>query len=151
MTGGQRLSLVGELAAAREILLSAGIEVRADLTGEPMPTAADVVLAPVLREAVTNILRHSSARQCTVVTATGGGAVQLSVTNDGAAGAPADGGSGHGLANLATRVEAAGGCLTSRQAGDRFELIAQIPLPADHPGGEGEPAAGGSARELPAT
>ena len=151
VTGGQHLSLDAELTQARELLVSAGIKVRGDLTAGPIPAQAEAVVAPVLREAVTNILRHSSARQCTIMTATGSGTFRLSVGNDGAYGPPAgDGGSGHGLANLTTRVEAAGGRLTSRQAGEWFELDATIPLPAGHPGGEGEPAAGGSARELPA-
>jgi two-component system, NarL family, sensor histidine kinase DesK len=152
VTGGQHLSPDAELTQARELLVSAGIKVRADFTGGPMPAQAEAVLAPVLREAVTNILRHSSARRCTIVTATGGGMLRLTVGNDGAYGPPAgDGGSGHGLANLTTRVEAAGGRLTSRRAGQWFELNAQIPLPAGQPGGEGGPAAAGPAREVPAT
>jgi two-component system, NarL family, sensor histidine kinase DesK len=152
VTGGQQLSLDAELTQARELLVSAGITVRADLAGGPLPAAAEAVLVPVLREAVTNILRHSSATRCTIVTATGGAVRRLSVANDGASGAPAgDGGSGHGLANLTTRVEAAGGCLTSRRAGDWFELTAQIPVLAGHPGGDVQPAAGGSAREPSAT
>jgi two-component system sensor histidine kinase DesK len=152
VTGGQQLSLDAELAQACELLISAGIKVRTDLAGGPLPAAADVALAPVLREAVTNILRHSSARQCTIVTATGGGVLRLSVGNDGASGAPAgNDGPGHGLGNLTTRVEAASGRLTSRQTGEWFELTAQIPLPAGQPDGQGEPAAGGSAREPSAT
>jgi two-component system sensor histidine kinase DesK len=148
----QQLSLDAELTLARELLASAGITVRADLAAGPLPAAAEAVLAPVLREAVTNILRHSSGRQCTIVTAVRDGVLRLSVVNDGAASAPADGGRpGHGLANLTTRVEAADGCLTSRQDGGRFELIAQIPLPAGHPDGQGEPTAGGLVRKLPAT
>jgi two-component system, NarL family, sensor histidine kinase DesK len=147
---GWRLSLDGELALVREVLVSAGIEVRADMAGGPLPAAADAVLAPVLREAVTNILRHSSARQCTIVTAASGGVLQLSVSNDGAAGpAAGDGGSGHGLANLTARVETAGGHLTCCQAGGRFELIAEIPLPAMPQVGDGELAPEGSAPRLP--
>jgi two-component system, NarL family, sensor histidine kinase DesK len=147
---GQRLSLDGELALAREVLVSAGIEVRAEVACSPVQAEADAVLALVLREAVTNILRHSSARQCTIVMAAGGGVLRLSVSNDRAAGPSAgDGGTGHGLANLAARAEAAGGCLTSGQAGGRFELIAEIPLAAGPQVSDGEPAPGGSASALP--
>jgi two-component system, NarL family, sensor histidine kinase DesK len=138
----RRLSLAAELAAARELLLSAGIGLHADIGGEPLPAAADAVMAPVLREAVTNILRHSTATSCKIETAAGGGMMRLSVSNDGAAGPSAgNDGSSHGLANLTARVEAAGGCLTSCQAGGRFELIAEIPLPARHHEADGEPAA----------
>jgi two-component system sensor histidine kinase DesK len=136
----RRLSLAGEVAAAREILLSASIDLCADMAGGPVPAAADAVMAPVLREAITNILRHSNATSCTIETAVGDGVLRLRVSNDGTAGPPAgDGGSGHGLANLAARVEAADGCLTSRQAGGRFDIIAEIPLPVHHHDGEGEP------------
>ncbi len=38
--------------------------------------------------------------------------------------------SGSGLATLTTRVHAAGGCLTSRQAYGRFDLAAEVPLAA---------------------
>jgi two-component system, NarL family, sensor histidine kinase DesK len=143
---GLRLSLDAEFALAREVLVSAGIDLRADMAGGLAPAAADAVLAPVLREAVTNILRHSSARQCTVVMAAGGGVLRLSVSNDGAAGPVAgDGGPGHGLANLTARVEAAGGHLISRRAGGRFDLIAEIPMTAGPHVGDGEPASEGSA------
>jgi signal transduction histidine kinase len=73
-----------------------------------------------------------------------GGVLRLQVSNDGviqraaagelaaagehaAAGQQASGG-GRGLANLNARVRAAGGRLASQQAGDRFDLVAEIPL-----------------------
>jgi two-component system, NarL family, sensor histidine kinase DesK len=148
---GLRLSLAAELAAARELLLSARIDLRADICG-PLPAAADTVMAPVLREAVTNILRHSSARMCTIEAATDGGVLRLHVSNDGAAGPPAsDGRSGHGLANLTARVEAAGGHLTSWQAGGRFDLIAEIPLPVPQHEADGEVRAVGSHQQKGST
>jgi two-component system, NarL family, sensor histidine kinase DesK len=132
---GARLSLAGELAAARQILASAGIQVSADGPGCPLPAAADEVLAPVLREAVTNILRHSAATACTIEVTAGGGVLRLRVGNDGvpertAPGQPSvpEPGS-RGLANLTARVQAAGGRLTTGQAGGRFDLTAEIPLP----------------------
>jgi two-component system, NarL family, sensor histidine kinase DesK len=138
--GGQRLSLAAELGAARQALASAGIEVRATIPQAALPAAADDVLATVLREAVTNILRHSASSACTIEAAAEDGALRLRVSNDGApeqtaadsgAGqAAADHRTGSGLANLTARVQAAGGCLASRQAGGRFDLIAEIPLKA---------------------
>lgn len=141
----RHLPLDAELAAAREILASAGVNVRADIGDGPRPSAADAVLAPVLREAVTNILRHSTATACTIEATTEDGALRLHVSNDGvpdqtaardhaaagdhAAWPDADGGAGSGLANLTARVRAAGGRLTINQAGSRFDLSAEIPLP----------------------
>jgi two-component system sensor histidine kinase DesK len=127
--GGQ-LSLAGELAQARAVLLSGGV--RLDVTGEPMPASADAVLATVLREAITNILRHSTATRCTITTAAADGLLRLHVSNDGA-GKQAEPSPGQGLANLTARIHAVGGRLTSRHDGDRFDLIAEIPHPGLQP------------------
>jgi two-component system, NarL family, sensor histidine kinase DesK len=131
---GPALSLARELHDARQLLASLGIEVRAgDLTG-PLPGTADAVLAPVLREAVTNILRHATATTCVIDVTADGGAVRLAVTNDGvtggcAAGQPAGDGTGRGLANLRARVQAADGRLACGQAADgQFTLTAEVPL-----------------------
>ena len=135
--GGQKLSLAAELAAAGQILASAGVQVHASTPAGPLPATADGVLAVVLREAVTNILRHSAAASCTIEAAAGDGAVRMAVSNDGVtgrAGPPGGDGSrgaggGSGLANLTTRVQAAGGQLSARRHGGSFELAVQIPLP----------------------
>jgi two-component system sensor histidine kinase DesK len=126
------LPLSAELAAARELLASAGIDVRADITDiadTPLSAEADAVLVPVLREAVTNILRHSDARNASIETVAGAGVLRMRVSNDGVAGPlAASDGTGHGLANLTARVEAAGGRLTSERTAGRFDLVAEIPL-----------------------
>lgn len=49
------LPLEAELEAAREVLASAGVNVRISITTTPAPDAAAAVLVPVLREGVTNI------------------------------------------------------------------------------------------------
>ena len=128
---GGRLSLPGELNAATQILASAGLDVSADIPCGPLPAAADDVLAPVLREAVTNILRHSRATTCTVEVTASEGALRLRVANNGVlpeAAGPHAGNGGCGLANLTARLRAAGGWLESRSAGDLFELTAHVPL-----------------------
>ena len=90
----------------------------------------------MLREALTNILRHSSARACVIEVTTENEMLRLRVSNDGVSRTPgtapggrpaADGGGGRGLANLTARVRAVGGQLTSGQTGDRFDLVAEIP------------------------
>jgi len=144
---GTWLSLAAEAAAAQQILASAGIAVSTNIPEQPLPGVADEVLAPVLREAVTNILRHSMAAACTIEVAACDGTVRLRVSNDGVC-QPADrtaaaaAGGGHGLPNLAARVHDAGGQLTASAAGGRFDLTAQIPLdgtglqPAAAPGSQ---------------
>jgi two-component system, NarL family, sensor histidine kinase DesK len=133
---GWQLSLATEVAAAREVLASAGVQVQSSLPAGELPAAAGDVLAPVLREAVTNILRHSAAASCVIEVTTADSTVRLAISNDGVGSqlGPAisrhgqSAGGGSGLANLAARAQAAGGRLASRRADGRFELIAEIPV-----------------------
>jgi len=82
----------------------------------------------VLREAVTNVLRHSHASHCTIEMTATAGLLRLQISNDGVVEPPAQAGrAGNGLANLTARVEAAGGHLTSALAGCWFNVVAEIP------------------------
>jgi signal transduction histidine kinase len=123
--------LTEEAETARSMLCAAGIETRIDLVS----TDAGSLLAIVLREAVTNVVRHAHARVCEIDTTLAAGSVRLRVSNDGAL-AEATGRRGTGLANLRSRVEEAGGRLTVRREDDRFTLIAELPAPPlnDHLG-----------------
>ena len=102
----REVTLAGELARARELLRASGIE--ADL-----PTAVDVVdgdlqelFGWVLREGITNVVRHSHATACTV--ALSRSSVEI---RDNGIGGPM--GSGNGLAGLKERVGAVGAMLDS--------------------------------------
>ncbi|GIJ56749.1 sensor histidine kinase [Virgisporangium aurantiacum] len=133
-TGRHGLTLRTELAAARDVLATADVRVRLPPaeTGVPLPSDVEAVLATVLREAVTNVLRHSKATRCDIEL-TARAAVTLRVTNDGADGSPRpteQAGGGHGLTNLTARIAYHGGTLTTRAADGRFALTAHIPLPA---------------------
>ena len=110
--------LDAELAAARDVLTSAGIDVRGSAPEDLAPGAAAAVLVPVVREAVTNVLKHSRASYCVLEMTAGDGLLRLLISNDGsndAGSAPlaAAGRTGSGLGNLAARVEAAGGQLSA--------------------------------------
>ncbi|HXW46208.1 MAG TPA: histidine kinase [Streptosporangiaceae bacterium] len=127
------LPLDAELAAARDVLASAGIDVRASVSADLVPDAAVAVLVPVVREAVTNILKHSSASRCVLEMSTDAGLMRLQISNDGSNNAKtaplaAVGRTGSGLANLAARVEDAGGRLSAGRNGALFSLVAEIPL-----------------------
>ncbi|MGV9411789.1 sensor histidine kinase [Nocardia sp. NPDC003693] len=105
--GGLReVSLAGELANARTALSAAEIEATLPDSDE-LPLRHSVVFGWVLREAVTNVVRHSGARHCVVsVTAT-----SIEITDDGV-GSGADPHFGSGLSGLRERVRATGGTLT---------------------------------------
>lgn len=98
---GQRpLRLDAELTGARTLLASAGIECEVDATATDGPHSE--LLGRVLREAVTNLLRHADTRHCRITVRP----AALTVVNDGVV-APA--GEGTGLAGLSRRVTEAGG------------------------------------------
>jgi two-component system, NarL family, sensor histidine kinase DesK len=108
VTGYRSVSLASELATAREVLRSAGIE--ADL-----PTAADVVpperqevFGWVLREGVTNAVRHSGAQRLTVRLSPS----SIEIADDGNGGDPNR--PGNGLSGLNERLIAAGGSIITR-------------------------------------
>jgi two-component system, NarL family, sensor histidine kinase DesK len=117
------LTLATELATARGSLAAAGVETEIEV--ERAGPEADV-FAPVLREAVTNVLRHSRATRCLIRLTQGDGAATLVVSNDGvnelAGGEP-----GRGLVNMSERLHAVRGTLNTRIDGDEFTLTATVP------------------------
>ncbi|MFB4279107.1 sensor histidine kinase [Nonomuraea sp. MTCD27] len=127
VSGEQRdLSLAAEAESAASILRAARVEVTADLAHPPLPAEVETVLSAVLREAVTNVLRHSTARHCSISTAADGGLVRLTVRNDGARPGEARRGSS-GLGNLTTRLAALDGRLATGVEDGWFRLDARAP------------------------
>ncbi|WP_150251237.1 sensor histidine kinase [Nocardiopsis deserti] len=130
--GELRTTWDDELSGARSLLRSAGI--RCTVTGDPVPQQCAEALAWVVREGVTNLLRHASATQITIATANEDAEVHLTIANDGA-GPPysAQDGEGTGLHAMSERLHALGGRVTARRDGDWFLLDAALPLPKDAP------------------
>ncbi len=130
-SGFREMSLSQEVAAARSVLSAAEVVVRVDYHLTELNQAVDTVLAAVLREAVTNLLRHSRARWCGVEAGLEGERVRLSVTNDGADPDYRDPSphSGTGLENLEMRLRSVGGELTvERTPAGTFQLVAYAPV-----------------------
>jgi two-component system sensor histidine kinase DesK len=120
VSGYRRPSLAAELAGAHEALRAADIAV-------DLPQAVDDVaqelrepFAYVLREGVTNVIRHSGATRCVVRL----GPRCLEIRDDGR---PADGvEAGSGLTGLTERMAAVGGRLTAEPLpGKGFRLCAE--------------------------
>jgi len=125
VSGYRQVSLAQALAEARSALSAAGITLRTPPRGEPLPAAVDAVLGWVVREATTNVLRHSGARVVTVELRTDDDRVTLTVSDDGRGGA---GTAGAGLSGLTERVAALGGRLEAGPAAGRgFRLAARLP------------------------
>jgi len=117
------LNLATEVATARGSLAAAGVRARIEV--EPTGQRVDV-LAPVLREAVTNTLRHSRARRCLIRLTEDDHGCTLVVSNDGVVKAGA-GEPGRGLVNMSERLHAVRGTLSTRIEGDEFTLTAMVP------------------------
>lgn len=109
--GYRELSFAVEAESARSLLAAAGIRAGVDLRCE-VPGAVGSVLATVLREGVTNLIRHSDATQCRIeVRDLGTGFIRFTLANDGVRDR-GSAGRGGGLGNLAERLAAVGGRLT---------------------------------------
>jgi two-component system, NarL family, sensor histidine kinase DesK len=131
--GYRRTALDDEIANATRILAAAEIDARmrldADAGPDRLPEASRHLLGLVMREATTNVLRHSRARRAEVDYRVEDGLAQLRMRNDGAIDrrGPRP---GSGLRMLAERLAAAGGRLTWERDGDRFVVAASLPLDA---------------------
>lgn len=116
--GGLRAgNLEAELAAAPTVLADAGVETRVIGDVSDTDPRHRTLLAWVLRESVTNVVRHAQASHVGITLAEDG----LSVTDDGTGVAGAE---GNGLRGMRERVTAAGGTLdlSSTTPGTRVEV-----------------------------
>ncbi|MFC3519494.1 sensor histidine kinase [Streptomonospora nanhaiensis] len=166
VSGYREVDLAAEAASVQAVLTAAGV--RCTVTGADLdlPSAQRAVASWVVREGTTNVLRHSSARSCSVVLRRGADTLVVEVHNDGVPNGAnqganrGQGGSapeyGNGLSGLTERVAAAGGALTATHTGGGgFLLRAVLPLPASRApstgavedgtgGGEGDRPRGGT-------
>jgi two-component system sensor histidine kinase DesK len=125
--GYRAMSLTGEVDRAAALLESSGVGCQAHLADVPLHRRSEEALAWGVREAVTNVLRHSRATTCTITTSLSDGRLRLEVANDGAPGGPVP--SGGGLTGLAERASQAGGvCSAAPTATDGFLLTMEVPV-----------------------
>jgi len=106
VTGFRQTDFSTELAQARVALQSALIHFEAQADEIDIDEASEQVLALALREATTNVLRHSGANTCRVRLANLGDKVSLTIHDNGKGG---EAKGGHGLAGMRERVTALGG------------------------------------------
>lgn len=116
-----------QVAAARTALRAANIETKLPSSSVTIPPTHSVLMAWCLREAVTNVIRHSGATRCVVEAS----ANHLTVIDDGAH-APAVHSYGNGLQGMEQRVREAGGSLsvsTANPGQDRPGTKLEVLLP----------------------
>ncbi len=135
VTGYREASLAAELDRARGALTAAGIEPVVRQSGPPLPPQAAALLGWVVREAVTNVIRHSGAAGCEIELRSSAERARLVITDDGnGVGSTAP---GSGLTGLTERLAAAGGTLHGGPAaGLGFRVTAELPVEPDGPATE---------------
>ena len=116
--GYRDVTLAGELASAQEVLRAAGIEAQTPRAVEVAPEHVEL-FGWVVREGVTNVVRHSRAHRCTIDV----GPDWLEIADDGAGG-PAT--AGNGLLGLRERVAAAGGTVRAGEVARGWRLRVEM-------------------------
>ncbi|MEV6073171.1 histidine kinase [Nocardia sp. NPDC052001] len=123
--GPAELSLAEEIATARSVLEATGAEVNVDVAPAPPDSR---VLAIVLREAVTNIVRHSEADLASIHVIVDANSMRLVVTNNRVPlGKEVPERQGTGLSNMSSRLTDYGGVLVTERDSGRFTLTATLP------------------------
>jgi signal transduction histidine kinase len=130
VAGGYReLSLDNESESARSLLLAADVAVTTEIKCGDLPTPVKTVLATVLREGITNVLRHSNAKCCEISMRQADGRVWLDIVNDGVQTNRAQSDGGAGIQNLAARIATLHGQLVAGiEADGRYGLHAWAPI-----------------------
>lgn len=119
VAGARATSLVEQLAASRDALRAADIELKS--AGEPsaLSPAQAITASWVLRESTTNVLRHSGARAVSVLIAPG----RLVVEDDGVGLPGEEAREGNGIRGMRERAAAAGAAFAiDGTAGTRVEV-----------------------------
>ncbi|MEU7914213.1 sensor histidine kinase [Microbispora bryophytorum] len=121
----RRRRLSEEIDGARSALGTAGVALTVRTRGTPLPEDLDGLFAWAVREATTNVVRHSGATRCEIDVVYGEeGAVLEIADNGGGAYEP-----GNGLTGLGERVRAAGGSLEVEAGKWGFKVRVAVPPP----------------------
>jgi two-component system, NarL family, sensor histidine kinase DesK len=121
------VDLAEQLETARLVLTSAGVDASLVIDPVELDPASSQLVAATVREAITNLLRHSRPRAVSLALTRNAGTVTLVIMNDGLPTAP--GPAGLGLAGLADRAAQAGARLRTGVVDDRFEVRLELAAP----------------------
>jgi two-component system sensor histidine kinase DesK len=117
-------SLEAELKQAKATLETAGVTVKSESSEVRLTPAQESVVALVVREAVTNVVRHARARNCHLRLLPVNGNCRIEIQDDGRGGGAVE---GNGLRGMRERIEALGGTL-ERENSTGTRLSIEFPL-----------------------
>ncbi|MEV5408228.1 sensor histidine kinase [Thermopolyspora sp. NPDC052614] len=118
------------LARVDALVEASGLAVRTEVLGDldRVPVEVDLAATRIIREALTNVSRHSGTDAATLTIANKAGNILIEVEDDGP-GAAFTEGSGFGLRGMRERAEALGGRLEAGpRPGGGFRVAAELPL-----------------------
>lgn len=120
--------LAAEIDHAQKTLDAAGVTLECGAKPPQLAPAAETVLSLIVREAVTNIVRHANASHCRLAIEENGAGTALIVEDDGRGNIRQE---GNGLRGMRERVEALGGHFRI-ESSSGTRLVIEIPpqLPA---------------------
>ncbi len=127
LRGYSTYKLSDEIERAKSALHSAGVTMESDAAEISMTPAQESVVALIMREAVTNVVRHAEAHTCRLRIAPNDGSCVLEIADDGRGGFQSE---GNGLRGMRERIEALGGTVV-RDTSAGTKLIFEFPLAAD--------------------
>lgn len=122
-------TLDSQIAGARAALDAAGIDFEVSGTASPLAAESEQALALSVREAVTNVLRHSGASRCSLLVGRDGEMAWIEVRDNGRGG---HAGAGWGLQGLRERADRLGGSASWESLtgeGEGFRI--QVTVPAE--------------------
>jgi len=127
ISGYRAGGLEEELTRATSTLKTAGVAAECQSAHVPLSPSQETVLALAVREAVTNVVRHAHAKQCSVRLEQVDGSCLLEIQDDGCGGLQPE---GNGVRGMRERVEALGGSLR-RETSAGTRLTITLPLEAE--------------------
>ena len=109
ITGYRSEGFASELTRAAQILETAGVRLKRPAKALYLTPRHEATLSLVLREAVTNIVRHAGASECSIEVSTARDSTQLVIADDGRGDIRQE---GNGLRGMRERVRELGGSLS---------------------------------------
>lgn len=126
---GRHVRTIREVDAVAEEARAAGIhtQVLIDIGDGALSPTIDMAAYRIVQESITNIIRHSRARNASITASAEGETLRVEITDDGV-GAEKDALAGDGLTGMGARVNLLGGTLTTKTApGEGFTVTVTMP------------------------